>query len=96
VCVGFGRSMPFVYILETSSGKYYIGSTPDLNKRMLQHLSKNHTHSTKRMGELRLIFSQKYSNLSDARYVEQRLKRLKRKDYIDQIIKEGVIKIKPR
>lgn len=87
--------MAFVYILENRSGKYYIGSTTDINRRINQHQA-GYTHSTKRLGEFRLIFSQKYDSLEDARCVESRLKKLKRKDYIDKIIKSGVIKIKPR
>jgi len=87
--------MAHVYILKTSSGKYYIGSTNDLKRRIDQHQSKNHTHSTKRMGELRLVFTQEYNTLNEARSVERKLKKLKRGDYIEKIIKEGYIKIKP-
>ena len=86
--------MPFVYILKSSSGKYYIGSTTNLNRRMKQHQSKTHTHATKRLGDLDLIFSQEYLTLSDARSVERKLKKLKRKDYIEMVIRDGVIKIK--
>jgi len=85
--------MGFVYILKTDRG-YYIGSTDDLERRMSQHLA-GHTPSTKRMGKLELIFSQKYSSLKQARYIETRLKKLKRRDYIEKIISDGFIKIKP-
>lgn len=85
----------FVYILKTESGKYYIGSTSDLPRRLIQHLS-GHTYSTKRMGKKELIFSQEYSSLEDARNVEFKLKKLKRRDYIEKILKEGYIKIMPR
>ena len=82
--------MPFVYILRTGSGKYYIGSAIDLDNR-IKHHSGGHTPSTKRMGTVKLIFSQKYGSLEEARGVELRLKKLKRKDYIEKIIKDGVI-----
>ena len=62
---------------------------------MLQHQSKNHTHSIKRLGELSLVFSQKYNTLVEARLIERRLKKLKRKDYIEKIIQEGYIKMVP-
>lgn len=62
---------------------------------MSQHQSKSHTYSTKRMGELNLVFSQEYSTLGEARFVERKLKKLKRKDYIEKIIEEGYIKMKP-
>ena len=86
--------MPFVYILKSSSGKYYVGSTLELRKRLRDHRS-GQTYSTNRMGELNLIFSQEYSSLSDARSVERKLKKLKRRDYIENIINEGKIKLRP-
>ncbi len=85
--------MGFVYILKTDRG-FYIGSTNDLERRMSQHIN-GYTPSTKKMGSLELIFYQKYSSLKQARNIEARLKRFKRKDYIERIIKDGHIKILP-
>ena len=95
VGLNFNTMKAFVYFLKTESGKYYIGSTVDLDRRLKQHKS-GHTHSTKRMGKLELIFSQEYSNLKDARNIEFNLKKLQRKDYIEKIIKEGYIKMTPK
>lgn len=86
--------MSFVYILKNEQGKYYIGSTFDIEKRIKQHLN-GYTHSTKRLGSFVLVFSQKFESLQDARSVEYKLKKLKRKDYIDKIVEDGFIKIKP-
>lgn len=86
--------MAFVYILKGSVGKYYIGSTLDIERRLREHKS-GQTHSTKRMGDLDLIFTQKYSSLDEAQSIERKLKKLKRRDYIEKIVKEGFIKIKP-
>lgn len=83
----------FVYILKSESNKYYIGSTIDLEKRLNQH-KQGHTHSTKRMGNIEMVFSQKYPSLLEARRIEYRLKKLKRKDYIEKIVKEGYIRMK--
>ncbi len=86
--------MASVYILQSRrDGRYYIGSTTDIKSR-LKHHKGGFTPSTKRFGQLELVFVQNYSTLEEARYVERRLKQLKRKDYIDKIIKEGFIKIK--
>jgi putative endonuclease len=74
----------YVYILENSDHKFYIGSTDDLDKRFKQHNS-GHTYSTKRMGKLNLVFSQIFDTLEEARKVELKLKRLKRKDYIEKL-----------
>jgi putative endonuclease len=87
--------MPFVYILQNEEGKYYIGSTVNLEDRMQQHLE-GHTPSTHRMGKLQLIFSQSFKTLKDARNIENRLKKLKRRDYIEKIVRDGFIKILPR
>ncbi len=83
----------FVYILKNEEGKYYIGSTVDLEKRVRDHVS-GFTPSTKRMGKLTLVFSQEYTMLLEARRIEYKLKRLKRRDYIEQIVLNGIIKMK--
>lgn len=85
--------MSFVYILKSEVGKYYIGSTDNLEERMKHHLG-GYTSSTSKMGKLELILSQEYNTLGEARRVEKRLKNLKRRDYIDKIIRDGYIKIK--
>ena len=86
--------MAFVYILKSKRDeRFYIGSTIDI-KRRLRHHKGGFTHSTKRFGELELIFSQEYPTLKEARPIEKRLKSLKRKDYIRKIIKDGVIKMR--
>lgn len=85
--------MSWVYILENEDGKYYIGSTTNLNNRLKHHLG-GYTPSTKRLGKLQLVFSQEYKLLESARIIERKLKKLKRKDYIKKIIKEGTIKMR--
>jgi putative endonuclease len=85
--------MPCVYILKSlRDGRYYIGSTVDLRTRLKHHLG-GYTPSTKRFGEIELKFSQDYSTLEQARQIERRLKKLKRKDYIDKIVKDGLIRM---
>ena len=86
--------MGYVYILKNSKGKYYIGSTSDLDRRLRQHLS-GHTYNTARMLDLDLVLSQKFNSLEESRKIELKLKKLKRKDYIEKIIKEGYIKLTP-
>ncbi|MEK7113744.1 MAG: GIY-YIG nuclease family protein [Patescibacteria group bacterium] len=86
--------MPFVYILKSEDGRYYIGSTTDLVKR-LEHHKGGFTPSTKRMGNLDIVLKQEYKSLSEARKTELKLKKLKRHDYIDSIVKDGFIKMKP-
>ncbi len=82
-----------VYILKSDNEKYYVGSTTDINRRMDQHRS-GHTLTTKRLGNMRLVFSQEFNSLKDARIIERRIKSWKRKDFIDKIVSDGFIRIR--
>lgn len=86
--------MAWVYILKTQSGKLYIGSTSNLGDRIKHHKG-GFTLSTKRLGVPELIFSQEYTSLKAARYIELRLKKLKSRVYIDKIVQDGKINITP-
>jgi len=69
--------MPWVYMLRGSSGRYYIGSTTDLRRRLEQH-HQGHTHSTRRLGyPLELAISLEIDNLAAARELEREMKRKK-------------------
>jgi len=85
--------MAHVYILQDMSGRYYIGSTDNLERRLSAHVS-GYTQTTRNMKEPKLVFSQSYKSLAEARRIERHLKALKRKDYIEKIVREGYIKIK--
>ncbi|MFH1207160.1 MAG: GIY-YIG nuclease family protein [Patescibacteria group bacterium] len=82
----------FVYILRDAHGKFYIGSTTDLKRRLRQH-QLGHTRTTRNMTSPELVHSQEYAALLEARKIERRLKNLKRKDYIARIIQDGNIKM---
>lgn len=69
--------MPWVYILHSASGRYYIGSTVDLDERMAQH-HRGHTHTTRRLGgQLRIAAVLETETLAEARTLERELKRKK-------------------
>ena len=78
---------------DTERNKYYIGSTTDTDRGLYQHNHK-HTYTTTRMKTRKLVFLEKFDSLELARKIELRLKNLKRKDYINKIIKDGYIKIR--
>jgi predicted GIY-YIG superfamily endonuclease len=86
--------MTWVYILKDEEGRIYIGSTDNLDKRIKQH-KKGFSKSTKHFIKPRLALSQKYDTIFYARKVEEKLKNLKRRDYIEQIIEDGFIKMEP-
>lgn len=84
----------YVYILRDRTGKFYIGSTSEIERRLNQHMS-GHTQTTRNMVDPILVLVQEYHNLDVARKIERKIKKLKRKDYIEKMIHDGKIKIKP-
>lgn len=86
--------MCFVYIPKSQDGKYYVGSTSDLDKRVKHHKG-GFTHSTRRMKNPEVVLTQEYKTMADARSVERKIKRLKRKDYIEKMVQEGKIALVP-
>jgi len=83
----------YVYILRDKGNRLYIGSTLDLSRRLKQH-KKGHTQTTRRMNEPKLVFKQQYNSIEEARCIERKMKKLKRKDYIEKIISDGYCKMK--
>jgi putative endonuclease len=81
-----------VYILLNSRNNYYIGSTSDLSRRLKEHKS-GKVISTRPYLPIKCVLSQKYLDIRKARRVELKLKRLKRRDYIDKIVSEQKIKM---
>ena len=69
--------MAWVYMLRGASGRYYIGSTVDLDERLERHL-RGHTHTTKRLGgDLRIAAAVEMATLAEARALERELKKKK-------------------
>ncbi|MBU1726683.1 MAG: GIY-YIG nuclease family protein [Candidatus Omnitrophica bacterium] len=84
--------MAYVYIIQSrSNGRYYIGSTSDIDRRFKEHSQGKH-HSSKRFPDPQLVFKQEFDSIEMAKKVELRLKSFKRKDFIEKIIKDGVIR----
>ncbi|MBI5044453.1 MAG: GIY-YIG nuclease family protein [Candidatus Levybacteria bacterium] len=84
--------MPFVYILQSlTNSRYYIGSTTNLSRRLNEHNSgkSGYTNVTK---PFKIVFSQKFSSLTQARQMEKKLKSFKSREIIVQIIKDQKIK----
>lgn len=67
----------FVYILECADGSLYVGSTNNLEKRLLEHNNlKSGAHYTKIRRPVKLKYYESYKNLSEARKRENELKKL--------------------
>ena len=69
--------MAWVYILRGASGRHYIGSTGDLERRLAEH-QRGGNHTTHRFGnDLELIASARANSIAEARILEIQLKRKK-------------------
>ncbi|HEY2124874.1 MAG TPA: GIY-YIG nuclease family protein [Chthoniobacterales bacterium] len=66
--------MAWVYILRGATGRYYIGATEDLERRVAEH-QRGSNHTTKRLGyPLELIAKCEFRSMTEARQMEQDLK----------------------
>jgi len=66
--------MAWVYVIQNSEGRFYIGMTTDLEERLLDH-NNGVSNWTKHRGPWKLIWSQKCSSVGEARKLESRPKR---------------------
>jgi putative endonuclease len=86
--------MAWVYIIESEkNGRYYLGSTQDLENRLREH-NNGEVASTKYLRPLRLIFSQQFKSVSIARRVEYKLKKYKSRRILEKVIADGKILIR--
>jgi len=69
--------MAWAYILRGDSGRHYIGSTTDMERRLQEH-RRGHTHTTKRLGNnLEIVAALELETLEQARAMERALKHKK-------------------
>ena len=79
------------YILESEKdGKYYIGSTGNINERIIRH-NKGYSRYTKGKGPFKLIYEERYGTLSEAKKREYYLKSLKSRTAIEKLINGSVV-----
>ncbi|MDP2599344.1 MAG: GIY-YIG nuclease family protein [Deltaproteobacteria bacterium] len=65
----------FVYILESKNGKYYVGYTTDLKRRMDQHKKGKGSKFVRGFGFKKLLYHESYQTKSKALRREAELKR---------------------
>ena len=76
--------MFWVYILENAKGRFYVGQTADLEKRLVHH---NRTdsfngHFTRKNGPWKLVWSEEHLTRSSAVRRELQIKRMKSAKWI--------------
>ena len=76
--------MFYVYVLRSIEGKYYIGQTNNLERRLLQHLHKK-VIST-RLHNYQLVHYENYATRTEAILRERQLKLWKSKKAIEKLI----------
>ena len=76
-----------VYILESESrGGYYIGSTADLKARLRRH-NQGRSKFTKSGIPWKVVYTESFATRSEAVIREQQIKRLKSRDYIEELVR---------
>ncbi|MBI3662382.1 MAG: GIY-YIG nuclease family protein [Acidobacteria bacterium] len=81
--------MAHCYILRSqSTGRYYVGSTNDLARRISEH-ARGHTPSTRGRGPWILVHQEPLPTLQEARKRELEIKRWKSAKLIAQLIAES-------
>ena len=75
-----------VYILKSLKGRYYIGTTNDIYRRLQQHNS-GQSNSTAPYKPWEVVRTEKYLTLSEARKRERTLKSKKSVKILEIIIK---------
>lgn len=83
---------PELYILKLSNGQYYIGSTPDFNRRLFEH-QVGKVISTKGKRPVKVVFRKSFPSLKLVRQIEYKIKSYKNKNIIRQIVKDQVIRL---
>ena len=80
-----------MYILQSEkSGKYYIGSTDNLEKRLIRH-NKGYSKYTKNKGPFKIAYKEEFQTRSEAKKREYYLKSLKSKVAIEKLIQAAFV-----
>ncbi|NLT51737.1 MAG: GIY-YIG nuclease family protein [Ignavibacteria bacterium] len=76
----------YTYIIQSKkTGKYYIGHTNNLERRLKEHNS-GQTKSTRNGGQWELVYVKSFPNSTEAVNFEMKIKRMKSKKYINDLI----------
>ena len=58
--------MAWMYILECADGSFYVGSTRNLDQRMMQHQSGRGSRYTSGRLPVKLVYGEEYDRVADA------------------------------
>lgn len=74
------------------NGRYYIGSTDNVERRLDEHNSGKSVY-TSQSRPFELMYQQEYNSLAEARKVERKLKRMKSRIIIEKMIVDQNIRM---
>lgn len=80
--------MASTYILKCVDGRYYVGSTTDINKRQQEHQERRCKFTKSRL-PIVLIYKKDFKTLSEARKEEKKIKHWKSRKAIERLIKSA-------
>lgn len=80
--------MAYTYILKTTVGGYYVGSTDDIEQRLAYH-NAGKVFSTKNKLPVTIVFKEYYTTRAEAQKKEYKIKSWKSKKMIEKIIEIG-------
>ncbi len=72
-----GCPLHYVYIIKSREGRYYIGSTENIEKRIKQHNSKSNRGWTNRFQDWVLVYHEELETRLEARRRERELKKIR-------------------
>ena len=78
-----------VYILECSNGRFYTGSTDDVERRVAEH-RRGKSKATKNLLPVELKAFIECKSLADARALEYQIKQQKSRKVIERMIEENI------
>jgi putative endonuclease len=83
----------FLYILySNSTAKYYLGETHNIEERIMKHNQHSYSNSfTKIANDWQLVLAFECVNRTNALYLENFIKRMKSKVFIEKIISNSEI-----
>lgn len=76
----------FVYILQADDGRYYIGQSGDIEKRLAQHRA-GRVQSTKSRTGWKLVYREQLATRIEAIRRERQIKRQKSRAYIERLVR---------
>ncbi|MCH8260873.1 MAG: GIY-YIG nuclease family protein [Planctomycetes bacterium] len=92
-----GESQFWTYILENAAGRFYIGSTDDLDRRVAEHNDPDRSRSkyTVKHGPWKLIWSESHRSRAEARARETQIKKMKSARWIRERLLSSVVERVP-